>query len=218
MIIRLALEEMGLAYECALVDRATHEQKSEAYLALNPHGRIPVLETPQGPIFETGAILLWLADRHGQMAPAPDSPLRGDFLKWLFFTANTLHAQMTILFYTDRFVSSDAARHDLRTTLIEHLKQHLLALDELAATGPNWFNAKDPSVLDLYVAACLRWLSLYPANMPRWFDLRIFPHLAQLATRIEKRPSVTALIKAEGLGPAPFTAPAIPNPPEGSAL
>lgn len=218
MIIRLALEELGQPYETVLVNRSREEQRSEAYLALNPHGKIPVLETDEGAIFETGAILLWLADRHGSLAPTADHPERGDFLKWLFFVANTLHAQLTVLFYTDRFVSTETAVHDLRDTLAEHIKQHLLALDELAALKPGWFGAEEPSALDLYVVACLRWVALYPTNMPRWFDLGIFPHLAQLAIQVEKRPSVTALIVAEGLGLAPFTSPVLPHPPEGSAL
>jgi len=65
MIFRLALEHLGVAYQTALVDRAAGGQNAAAYLALNPNGLIPVLETPQGPIFETGAILLWLGDTHG---------------------------------------------------------------------------------------------------------------------------------------------------------
>ena len=69
LCIRLALEELGLPYETVLVNRATHAQRSPAYLALNPNGLIPVLETPDGPLFETGAILLWLADTHGGLRP-----------------------------------------------------------------------------------------------------------------------------------------------------
>ena len=75
LVIRLALEDMGLPYETVLVDRTTREQDSAAYRALNPAGLIPVLETPQGPVFETAAILLWLADTHGQLAPAPADPV-----------------------------------------------------------------------------------------------------------------------------------------------
>ena len=90
LVIRLVLEEMALPYETTLVDRARKEQEGAAYRALNPNGLIPVLVTPQGPIFETAAILLWLADTHGRMAPRSDSPERAAFLKWLFFLSNTL--------------------------------------------------------------------------------------------------------------------------------
>ena len=85
LIIRLALEELELPYETVLVDRARTAQQSAEYLALNPNGLIPVLETPHGALFETGAILLWLADTEGKLAPPPESAARGNFLKWLFF-------------------------------------------------------------------------------------------------------------------------------------
>ena len=73
LIIRLALEELGQAYETTLVNRQAQVQRSAAYRALNPNGLIPVLETPDGPMFETAAILLWLADRHGALAPSIES-------------------------------------------------------------------------------------------------------------------------------------------------
>lgn len=64
VVLRLALEEAGLAFETRLVDRKTKQQKSPEYLALNPAGLIPTLITADGPISETGACLLWLVDRH----------------------------------------------------------------------------------------------------------------------------------------------------------
>ena len=57
LIIRLALEAQGVAYDTCLVDRAAQGQSAPAYRALNPHGLIPALQTPDGPMFETGAIL-----------------------------------------------------------------------------------------------------------------------------------------------------------------
>ena len=67
LIVRLALEELGVPYRTTLVDRATRQQDSAAFRALNPAGLIPVLETPDGPLSETGAILLWLVERHGAL-------------------------------------------------------------------------------------------------------------------------------------------------------
>ena len=74
LIVRLALEEMGIAYRTVLVDRSRNEQRSAAYLRVNPTGLIPALETPEGPMWETGAILLWLSETHGALAPAPRCP------------------------------------------------------------------------------------------------------------------------------------------------
>ena len=109
LIVRLALEELGVPYDTVLVDRAARAQRRPAYLALNPNGLIPVLETPVGPIFETGAILLWLADTHGALAPVPNDPPRAAFLKWLFWVSDTLHADLRMLFHPENYTGPDAA-------------------------------------------------------------------------------------------------------------
>jgi glutathione S-transferase len=119
LVVRLALEELGQPYDTVLVDRAARGHKAPEYRALNPAGLIPVLETPDGPVFETGAILLWLADRHGALAPAPDSPDRGAFLKWLFFTSNTLHAGLRMRFYPAQYAAGDPAA---QAVLSAHMK------------------------------------------------------------------------------------------------
>lgn len=218
LIIRLALEELHLPYTAVLVDRKAQAQRSAPYLALNPHGRIPVLETPDGAIFETGAILLWLADRHGGLCPAPDHPDRGDALKWLFFLSNTLHAELRMLFYPEIYIGPDPAHHAaLRVGLRVSLAAHLARLEAVAGAGHAWLNGDTPTVLDLYLAACLRWIALYPRDRAGWWDRDAAPHLARLCARIEARPATRACAMAEGLGELPFTLPDYPIPPEGSA-
>jgi glutathione S-transferase len=219
LIIRLTLEEMGAPYDAVLVDRSARAQRSAPYLALNPHGRIPVLETPQGAIFETGAILLWLADRHGTMMPAPDHPDRGDALKWLFFLSNTLHAELRMLFYPELYIGPDQSHHAaLRHGLRASLATHLYRLEALAGQGHIWLNGDSPSILDVYLVACLRWIALYPRDTAGWWDHKGAPQLHALCTRIEARPASAICARAEGLGAQPFTAPDYPNPPEGSAI
>ncbi|MGJ8547018.1 MAG: glutathione S-transferase family protein [Sulfitobacter sp.] len=218
LIIRLALEHLGLPYRSVLVDRAAKAQTSPAYRALNPNGLIPVLETPQGALFETGAILLWLADRHGGLGPVPGAPERGDFLKWLFFTSNTLHTHLRMMFYPEKFIA-DGNRDALVAGLAPQITQSLAQLDALAATRRDWFNADYPGALGFYTATCLRWCALYPLETDRtWFSLDDTPHLRALCAAIETLPSAQSAIIAEGLGPQPFTRPAYPTPPEGSAL
>ena len=218
LIVRLALEHLRVPYVARLVDRSRGAQRDPVYLALNPNGLIPVLETTQGPLFETGAILLWLVDRHDGLGPGPDHPARGNFLKWLFFTANTLHPALRMLFHPETCVgSADAAQAALRRGLQAQIKTALRHLDAQAATDPGWFGGARPGALDFYVATCLRWCALYPADAPRgWFALSDTPHLAQLCARLETQPCTAAAQAAEGLGPTPFTAPKYPHPPQGS--
>ncbi|WP_083097839.1 glutathione S-transferase family protein [Pseudophaeobacter leonis] len=219
LVIRLALEELGLPYETHLVDRGTGAQRGAAYRVLNPQGLIPALEMPDGAMFETAAILLWLADRHGQMAPAPGSPARADYLKWLFFASNTLHADLRILFYPEKYIGSDRAmRSVLQSKVQARLTIHLQHLEDLAATRPSWFGAASPSGLDYYLAAMMRWMALYPADSDRsWYDIACYPHLRNLLMRLETRPAALAAQAAEGLGATPFTQPHLAHPPEGSA-
>ena len=225
LIIRLVLTELDQTFETVLVDRAAQEQTSPAYLRLNPHGMIPVLETPDGPVFETAAILLWLTEQHGALAPQPGDAQRADFLKWLFFVSNTLHSAMRMTFYPHRYVGAEApAQADLRHHLQGEIAQHLDRLERLAASHPDWLNpdglnSGGPSCLNFYLACLFRWLALYPAPADGggWFQLSRWPHLYTMAERLEHCQSVATAIKAEGLGPQPFTSPQYATPPEGSA-
>lgn len=212
LVIRLALEELRLPYETRLVDRRRQAQRAPVYLALNPSGLIPVLETPDGPIFETAAILLWLADRHGDLGPAPSSPERGDFLKWLFFLSNTLHPALRILFYTPTFIGDDARHQDQLTAVTRDRVLNYLDLLDIRWQHPV------PRALSLYLMPMLRWLALYPTTRDTgWFELSRWPALQSAATLEDARPATRAARQAEGLGPAPFTVPRLPDPPEGSA-
>lgn len=216
LIVRLALDTLGLPYVTKLVDRSKQGQRAPDYLALNPNGLIPTLITPEGPIFETGAILLWLVDRHAALGPAHDNPKRGAFLKWLFFCANTVHARLVVLFYPERLVGDDPA---LQKALQKGAQATLLTyFQTLNDTGSDVFGQENITVVDLYLAAMLRWSAIYGPKDRSWFCLADYPVLAQLCQRVEALPATTRAKTAEGLGPTPFTAPRRPNPPEGSAL
>lgn len=218
LIVRLALYELGQPFRTRLVDRQAQGQRTPSYLALNPHGLIPVLETPQGPLYETAAILLWLSETHEALAPPPGDADRGHFLKWLFFTSNTLHSSMRLLFHPEQVIGPDPGHQAaLRDGLKVALKSHLQKLDTLAGDTPPWLGGRNLSLLDIYLPVCLRWLALYPQGETGWFSLSDTPSLARLAQRLETRQSTQRAIAAEGLGAHPFTRPRLPTPPEGSA-
>ena len=214
LIIRLVLEEAGLGYQTVLVDRSQQAQNSSVYRRLNPTGLIPALETPDGPMFETAAILLWLSDKH-DLGPAPEASSRGTFLKWLFFISNTAHADLRQLFYPSQYVPADAtAGH--HALLSARLTRHFALLNQACADHPALF--APTSILISYLAPLMRWAVLYPVGQTQWFHLADYPDLAAQITALEARPATQRLITAEGLGTTPFTDPSYPNPPEGSAL
>lgn len=217
LIIRLVLTEMKLPFETELLDRHSNAQNSPEYKALNPRGLIPTLQTPNGPIFETAAILLWLTDTHGKLAPSVSAPDRGDYLKWLFYVSNGLHTDLRQLFYPEKYTTGPEA-HDqhhflVRTRILDHLTQ----FEAAARQGQTWFNAGEPSAFDYYMACLLRWLALYPAKWAGWFSLSDYPALESLAKRLETRDATVQAAQAEGLGTNPFSAPSYAQPPEGSA-
>lgn len=94
--VSVALEEMGLDYDVTIVDLVVGEQKTPEFLALNPNGKIPVLidrEAGDFAIMESGAILLWLADKHRLLIPA--EPLaRSRVVQWLMFQMGGLGPMM----------------------------------------------------------------------------------------------------------------------------
>lgn len=218
LIIRLALEELGLPYDTKLVDRSVSAQRDTAYTDLNPAARIPTLETPQGPVSETAAILLWLADRHGALLPGPQTPARGAALNWLLYMSNTLHADLVMAFYPHRYVPQEALTAFCANTQLR-LKKALAILHDAARPRlPGWFCGPTPSALDLYLAAMLRWLRLYCRHVDTQIDLQDYPAFADMCARLDSRPSVAVLCQAEGMAPTPFTHPSPVTPPEGSAI
>lgn len=216
LVVRLALEEAALPYTTMLVDRAQNAQRSPAYLALNPTGLIPTLVTPDGPMGETAACLLWLSDRYpvAGLGPSSQDARRGAFLRWLFYLSNTLHAELIRIFYPQRVVPEQAidAHHAMMSGRVQG---HLDILDAALRDEPSLF--APPSALALYIGPLLRWAALYPIAAERWLDLGRYPNLKALAQSLEARPSAITAATAEGLGERPFSLPCLPNPPEGSA-
>lgn len=222
LIIRLVLEELGVPYDTRLVDRQSNAQHSAAYKTLNPAGRIPALETPNGPMFETAAIALWLADTHRdrvQLSPSLHAPERAQLLSWLFFLSNTLHAELRSLFYPATLVGNDpTAKANLQRHIHQNLTRHYAVLNAEGAKG-RVFGGETPNICDIYISALLRWPAIYPMDADKsWFTLADWPALERLARAMDVRASTAALIQAEGLGSTPFSAPHLPNPPEGSAI
>jgi GSH-dependent disulfide-bond oxidoreductase len=92
--IALFLEEVGLPYEVVPVDTSKGEQHAAEFCAINPNGKVPAIVDTDGPggkeirVFDSGAILLYLAEKTGQLLGSPNE--RGEFLSWLFYIATGL--------------------------------------------------------------------------------------------------------------------------------
>ena len=219
LCVRLALEGCGIPYTTTLVDRRNQGHYTSEYRAINPHGLIPALETPQGPMFETAAILLWLSEQPGgaDLLPAPDDPDRGAALSWLFWLSNSLHPALRILFYPDQHILAEHA-DSLRAATQDRITAMLHRLEKQAAQGAWWLSGRRPSALTYYLCPMLRWMALYPQGETDWFDLSHWTTLHHIAKTMDTDPAAQSCAIAEGLGPTPFSNPILPTPPEGHAL
>ncbi|MBV9420203.1 MAG: glutathione S-transferase family protein [Alphaproteobacteria bacterium] len=194
----MLLRELGVPFELKRVDRENNEQKSPAYLKLNPTGHIPLLVHDGRPIYETVAIALYLADRHpeAKMAPGVMDPQRGDFLKWLMLFTNDLQMQYRAWFYPHEFVSDEAHIESSKAATAQRLGKTFAMIGE--HLDRNTYLLGDAiSAADLYLFMMTRWGRAMP-NPPR--NIR---SLARHAERIAARPEAQETLRTEGLD-APY--------------
>ncbi len=215
IVVRMALEELGVDYRDELVDRR-RTGRSEAFLRLNPRGLLPVLVDEEAGVTasETGAILLYLADTHGALAPKAGAD-RATFLKWLFYLSNTVHADLRLQFYTARYVGDEAHTDTLRTRMRERFGANMALIeDALGGHDGPWLMAGGLTVADFYLGACVRWAQLYPSAGPvaPWV-IDGLPRLKALLGELEQLPSVVRAFEREGIASPLFIEPTEALPP-----
>ncbi len=220
MIPHIVLEELGVPFELVLVDRSQNQQKSPAYLKLNPNGKIPTLveTTPGKPdlvLYEGAAICLHLADTHrsdgnpaGNLMPPVGSAERAQAYKWLLWLADTYQPDVMMYYYPERYVASSdpAVVKSVSQQAQARIGGHLEQLDDELARAKSrskatddiedseWFLGRQFSVLDPYVFTLCRWT--------RNFDLRparSYPHIGPYLQRMLARPSVQRVMATEKL-------------------
>ncbi len=86
--VALCLEEMGLPYELIPIDTRKAEQHAPAFLAINPNAKVPAIVDGDATVFDSNAILLYLAEKTGQFLPGKSLAERGQLLSWLMFVAS----------------------------------------------------------------------------------------------------------------------------------
>lgn len=180
--VSIALEELGLAYTLKVLDLSQGEQKAPAFLAINPNGRIPALvdhSADDFAVFESGACLMYLAEKTGQLMPT-DAKGRSRVVQWLMFQmggVGPMMGQANVFFrYFPEKIQSVIDRYQgeskrLFRVLDTHLKTHeYLAGDYSIADIANW-----------------AWVRTH-----RWsgVDIDDLPHLKRWRDQIRARPAV----------------------------
>jgi GSH-dependent disulfide-bond oxidoreductase len=163
--VSIALEELGLAYEPHLVSFERNDQMSPEFLSLNPNNKIPAILDPQGPggaplaLFESGAILLYLADKCGQLVPS-DPAQRWRAVQWLMFQMGGVGPMFGQLGFFFKFAGKDYEDKRPLDRYVQESKRLLGVLDRQLADRA-WLLGDEYSIADIAVFPWLRTLKVF---------------------------------------------------------
>ena len=191
--VSIMLEETGLPYEPHFVDFGRDEQRSREFLSLNPTGKIPAILDPDGPggkplaLFESGAILQYLAEKTGQFLPA-DPALRWQTLQWLHFQMGGVGPMFGQVGFFHKFAGKDFQDKRPRDRYVTESKRLLGVMDAHLATH-RWFAGDDYTIADIAMLGWVRNLiGFYDARDIVEFDR--FRHVGGWLQRGLARPAV----------------------------
>ena len=164
----------GESFEPKLVKLHKGEQKSPEYLAINPHGQVPVLIADGQPLNQIVAICDYLDRRFPQAGLLPaESWARARALSQLAWMNNTVHPTFTHVFRPAEFADSESAQADVRKAAAQRFRKHLERIQEWsAAASPYWFGGKI-SFHDAYAFTLLRWgghAGIDPKSLPGYLS------------------------------------------------
>ena len=151
--VSILLEETGLPYEPHLVRFDTNDQLTPEFLSLNPNNKIPAILDPNGPggqplaLFESGAILVYLAEKAGRFIPA-DAAGRYQTLQWLMFQMGGIGPMFGQLGFFHKFAGKDYEDKRPRDRYVAESRRLLAVLDQ-RLQGRDWIMGSDYSIADI---------------------------------------------------------------------
>lgn len=191
--VSIALEEIGLPYEPHRVDILKNESWTPEFLSLNPNGKIPAIIDPDGPsgkpmgLFESGAILVYLADKTGKLIPA-DPARRWETIQWVFFQMAHIGPMFGQVGFFHKFAGRDYEDKRPLQRYVEESKR-LLGVLESRLDGRQWIMDDEYGIADISMLGWVRNLiGFYGAR-----DLVAFDRLKHLPAWLERglaRPAV----------------------------
>jgi len=202
--VSILLEETGLPYEPHLVNFGTNDQMSPEFLSLNPNNKIPAIIDPNGPdgkplaLFESGAILLYLASKAGKFLPA-DTAARYETLQWVMFQMGGIGPMFGQLGFFHKFAGKDYEDKRPRDRYVAESKRLLSVLDVHLA-GREWVMGDEYTIADIAIFPWVRNLvGFYGAgelvefalfkNVQRVLEAFVARPAVQRGLEIPKRPS-----------------------------
>lgn len=189
----IMLEETGLAYESHLVDFGTNDQMSPEFLSLNPNNKIPAILDPNGPngkplaLFESGAILLYLAEKTGKLLPL--NPVeRYQTIQWLMFQVGGLGPMFGQLGFFHKFAGKDYEDKRPRDRYVAESKRLLSVLNQ-HLEAREWMMGDAYTIADIAIFPWVRNLvGAYQAGDLVGIDA--FPNVSRALGSFIARPAV----------------------------
>ena len=184
MKVALLLEELGLPYEATPVDTRKGEQHTAAFKAVNPNAKVPAIDDDGVVMFDSNAILLWLADKHARFVPTDmASAERAETLSWLMFIASGIgpYSGQAVHF---RIAAPEPKDYPLNRYDFE-ADRHWKILDERLATR-TWLVGDSYGIVDM---AFWGWARLVPFVMGDQQAFERYPHVKRLLDAINARPA-----------------------------
>ena len=189
----IALEELGLPYEPHLVSFETNDQTSPEFLSLNPNNKIPAILDPDGPggqplaLFESGAILLYLAEKTGQLIPQ-DAAARYETIQWVMWQMGGVGPMFGQLGFFHKFAGKDYEDKRPRDRYVAESKRLLSVLDQRLA-GRQWVMGDTYTIADIAILPWVRNLvGFYGAGELVEFDQ--FKEVQRVLESFVARPAV----------------------------
>jgi GSH-dependent disulfide-bond oxidoreductase len=183
MKVALFLEELGLEYEAIPVDTKIGEQHSERFRAINPNGKVPALMDGEAVLFDSNAILLYLAEKHKRFLPDGSPQTRAQLLSWLMFVATGVgpYSGQCVHF---RHFAPERLPYAIKRYDYEARRHWRIVEDQLARTG--YMVGADYSIVDM---AIWGWAARIPAMLADENAMDDFPHIARLVKEVDARPA-----------------------------
>jgi GST-like protein len=191
--VSIMLEETGLPYEPHRVDFDSNEQSSREFRSLNPNGKIPAILDPNGPggrplpLFESGAILIYLADKTRGFLP-PDGAARYETIQWLMFQMGGVGPMFGQLGFFHKFAGREYEDKRPRDRYVAESRRLLGVLDTRLA-GRTWIMGEAYGIADMATFPWVRNLvGFYEAG--ELVGIRDFPRVTGALERFLERPAV----------------------------
>lgn len=191
--ISIMLEETGLPYEAHRVSFDARDQLSPEFLALNPNNKIPAIVDPNGPggqplaLFESGAILIYLAEKTGRFLPA-DPAARLHALQWLMFQVGGVGPMMGQLGYFHKYAGKEIEDKRPRERYVAE-SQRLLGVLDKHLQGRDWMLGADYSIADMAIFPWMRTL-LESYQVGEMLDFERFTQVRRVYNAFMARPAV----------------------------